>query len=71
MTESDLRQFTSWLGKRSYEVRLQRLGIARIREIARENGKQGGRPTKPWNQLSEAGKRARLRREGESAKGGS
>jgi hypothetical protein len=71
MTDSDLRQFTSWLGKRSYEARLQRFGITRIREIARENGKQGGRPTKPWNQLSEAGKRARLRREGESAKGGS
>lgn len=71
MTASDLRHFTSWLGQRSYEARLQRFGIARIREIARENGKQGGRPTKPWNQLSEAGKRARLRREGQSAQGGS
>jgi hypothetical protein len=70
MTESDLRKFTSWLGKRSYEVRLQRFGIARIREIARENGKHGGRPTKPWNQLSDAGKRARLWREKESLKGG-
>ena len=46
MTDSDLRQFTSWLGKRSYEVRLARLGIQRIREIARENGKLGGRPPK-------------------------
>lgn len=70
MTESDLRQFTTWLGKRSYEVRLRRLGIARIREIARENGKEGGRPLKPWNQLSDSGKRARVRREGELAKGG-
>lgn len=70
MTESDLRQFTSWLGKRSYEARLQRFGITRIREIARENDKQGGRPPKPWGGLSEAGKRARLRRERESAKGG-
>jgi len=25
-------------------ARLQRLGIERIREIARENGKKGGRP---------------------------
>ena len=70
MTESDLRRFTSWLGKRSYQVRLQRFGIMRIREIARENGKQGGRPTKPWGQLSESGKRARIRREQESVKGG-
>ena len=70
MTESDLRKFTSWLGKRSYQVRLQRFGIMRIREIARENGKQGGRPLRPWNQLSEAGKRARKRRAKESAMGG-
>jgi len=34
----------SWLGKRSYQVRLKRLGIERIREIARQNGKRGGRP---------------------------
>jgi hypothetical protein len=70
MTDGDLRRFTSWLGQRSYEARLQRLGITRIREIARENGKQGGRPLKPWNKLTDAGKRARLRRESESAKGG-
>ncbi len=44
MTDSELRQFTSWLGKRSYQARLARLGIERIREIARENGKMGGRP---------------------------
>jgi hypothetical protein len=36
----------SWLGKRSYTSRVQRLGIKRIREIARENGKKGGRPRK-------------------------
>ncbi len=70
MKESDLKRFTSWLGKRSYEVRLERFGIMRIREIARENGKQGGRPPKPWDRLSDSGKRARLRREGKSAKGG-
>lgn len=44
MTQSELRRFTSWLGKRSYAARVQRLGIERIREIARENGKKGGRP---------------------------
>ena len=44
MTKSEVKQFTSWLGKRSYKARLERLGIERIREIARENGKKGGRP---------------------------
>jgi hypothetical protein len=36
----------SVLGKRSYQARLKRFGIERIREIARENGKKGGRPPK-------------------------
>ena len=44
MKRADLQKFTSWLGKRSYAVRVKRLGIERIREIARENGKKGGRP---------------------------
>ena len=44
MNKSDLRQFTSWLGKRSYRARLERLGLERLQEIARENGKLGGRP---------------------------
>jgi hypothetical protein len=36
----------SLLGARSYEVRVERLGIERIREIAREYGKKNGaRPT--------------------------
>lgn len=46
MTQDDIRRFTSWLGKRSYVVRLERIGIERIRQIARENGKKGGRPPK-------------------------
>jgi hypothetical protein len=46
MNRTELREFTSWLGKRSYATRLERLGIERIREIARENGKKGGRPSK-------------------------
>ena len=46
MNKSELRQFTSWLGKRSYKARVEKLGIERIREIARENGKKGGRPPK-------------------------
>jgi hypothetical protein len=44
MKKSDLREFTSWLGKRSYQARVKRLGIERIRAIARQNGKKGGRP---------------------------
>jgi len=34
------------MGKRSYRARLKRLGIERIREIARWNGRKGGRPPK-------------------------
>jgi hypothetical protein len=49
MNKSEIRQFTSWLGKRSYKARLANLGIERIREIARENGKLGGRPKKSDN----------------------
>jgi hypothetical protein len=46
MKQSEIQRFTSWLGKRSYAARVERLGIERIREIARENGKKGGRPLK-------------------------
>jgi hypothetical protein len=34
----------SLMGKRSYKARVERLGIERLQEIARENGKLGGRP---------------------------
>lgn len=44
MDPSQLQEFTSWLGKRSYEARLARLGLSRLQEIARQNGKKGGRP---------------------------
>ena len=44
MKKSDIQQFTSWLGKRSYAARVKRFGIERLREIARQNGKKGGRP---------------------------
>jgi hypothetical protein len=44
VNKKQLREFTSWLGKQSYKARLDRLGIERIRQIARENGKKGGRP---------------------------
>lgn len=38
-------------------------------EASRENGRLGGRPPRPWNKLSEAGKRARMRRAKKSLKG--
>jgi hypothetical protein len=44
MDSEKMRDFTSWLGKRSYEARLERFGLGRLQEIARENGKKGGRP---------------------------
>ncbi len=44
----------SLLGRRSYRVRLARFGIERLREIARENGKKGGRPPKKREEKNEA-----------------
>jgi hypothetical protein len=46
MTKTEVLKFTSWLGRRSYKARLERFGLARLQEIARENGKKGGRPRK-------------------------
>ena len=44
MTDEATSKAASLMGKRSYEARLERLGIERLQEIARENGKSGGRP---------------------------
>ena len=46
MGQKQVSEAARLLGRRSYEARLKRLGIERIREIARENGKEGGRPRK-------------------------
>jgi hypothetical protein len=46
MGKKAVSEAASLMGKRSYVARLERLGIERIREIARENGKKGGRPPK-------------------------
>jgi hypothetical protein len=46
MGKSKATKAARLMGKRSYRARLERLGIERIREIARENGKKGGRPPK-------------------------
>lgn len=46
MRKLSLSKAARLLGKRSYQARFGRLGIERIREIARQNGKLGGRPRK-------------------------
>lgn len=46
VTKAAATQAASLLGRRSYKARLARFGIERLREIARENGKKGGRPRK-------------------------
>lgn len=46
MPKKDVSKAASLMGKKSYRARLERFGIERIREIARENGKKGGRPPK-------------------------
>jgi hypothetical protein len=46
MPKKTVSEAASLMGKRSYRARVERLGIERIREIARENGKKGGRPPK-------------------------
>ena len=44
MRKSKVSEAASLMGQRSYRARVERFGIERIREIARENGKKGGRP---------------------------
>jgi len=46
MGKKAVSEAASLMGKRSYAARVERLGIERIREIARKNGKKGGRPPK-------------------------
>jgi hypothetical protein len=46
MDKKRLSEAASLLGRRSYKARVHRLGIERIRAIARENGSLGGRPPK-------------------------
>ena len=42
--KSAASEAASLMGKRSYKARVERLGIERLQEIARENGKLGDRP---------------------------
>jgi hypothetical protein len=44
MTRKQISEAASAMGRRSYRARLERFGLERLQEIARENGKKGGRP---------------------------
>jgi hypothetical protein len=46
MGMASVSKAASLLGKQSYQARLKRFGIERIRAIARLNGEKGGRPPK-------------------------
>ncbi len=46
MKKLQVAEVMSWMGTRSYSARVERFGIERIQEIARQNGKKGGRPRK-------------------------
>jgi len=46
MGQKSLTEAARLLGKRSYQARLKRLGLKRLQEIARQNGRLGGRPRK-------------------------
>ena len=46
MGKNRLSEAASLMGKRSYKARLDKFGLKRLQEIARENGKLGGRPPK-------------------------
>jgi hypothetical protein len=44
MRKADIQEVMQWLGRRSYKARLERFGLETLQQIARENGKKGGRP---------------------------
>lgn len=46
MNKAERSEYARWLGKRSYRARVERFGKEHLAEIARENGKKGGRPPK-------------------------
>jgi hypothetical protein len=67
-TASETRKAAQLLGERGGRATLKKYGANKLREWGKRGGKfgkLGGRPQKPWDQLSEAGKRARKRREAE------
>ncbi len=64
MSKKEILKVTRYLGRLGYRARLKQLGIERIRQIARANGRQfGGRPRLPVSKLTLAGRRTREYRE--------
>ena len=53
MGQKAVFEAASLMGKRSYKERLARFGLERLQEIARENGKKGGRPKRRSKKPSE------------------
>ena len=61
------------LGRRGGTKTLEKYGRDQMKQwgkLGAEFGKLGGRPAKPWDQLSEGGKSARRHREAKIAQGG-
>jgi hypothetical protein len=46
MKQSEISKAASALGKIAWRAKVKKLGMKRIQDIARENGKRGGRPRK-------------------------
>ena len=46
LTKQQRSDYAKWMGRKSYRTRLEKYGLERLQEIARENGKKGGRPRK-------------------------
>jgi hypothetical protein len=44
MSKIKASEAASVMGRASYRARLKRFGLKRLQEIARQNGKLGGRP---------------------------
>jgi len=69
----EVQEAARLLGERGGSRTLEKYGrdqLKRWGERGAEFGKLGGRPPKPWNQLSEGGKYARRRREAKLRQGG-
>ena len=46
MDKKIISEAAAAMARKGYRARLERYGLERIQEIARENGKKGGRPPK-------------------------
>jgi hypothetical protein len=55
VSKKEISKAASAMGKSGYRAKMEKLGIARIQEIARENGKNGGRPKGSGKKRTEKG----------------